>query len=563
MMTHLRSALPRVAALLAAALLSLAGCSQQPSAGSSAQAGKTAPPAAAGPGAAPASGVVPPLEPPDGKWLVDDQGREYFVSEVEKEKEGQYLWLNDEKTQVRLWYGAQYDVVGHDEDSFQVKIYRVAAAEPPKSKEPTADELAKIAASYRVETKAVDRLTLESFGAGLPAEGQWRNGFKIADMNGDGHLDIVHGPARKGLKRPNIFLGDSRGNWRRWAEAQFPPLPYDYGDVAVADFNADGRPDLAFAIHLTGLVVLVAEEGGKFREWSKGIDFKGTGTESGFSSRTVEAADWNGDGRVDLIAFGEGPQMAGAGRPGQQVRPGGGGYGLVVYLNQGDGSWTRQGEGEQAKLFGDDLEVVDFTNDGHLDIVLGSSVLGAKDLLRIGSGGSWQVARLDLLRPASLVGAVDAADFDGDRRIDLVLGYMAREGGVWRTGIDLLVATASGGWERRPLYAAEGRKWLTALASGEVDGDGRRDLAALTGDGETLLFLGRGDGSFQREESPEVPVMTGGCKGFDVKIADLDGRPGGEVVTAFAGEASALFAPERCLSEGAMAAWRARPKGRG
>ncbi len=104
--------------------------------------------------------------------------------------------------------------------------------------------------------------------------------------------------------------------------------------------------------------------------------------------------------------------------------------------------------------------------------------------------------------------------------------------------------------------------------------DGARRAASWTGTGGSTwrlspatarrwLFLGHGNGSFQREASPEVPVMTGGCKGFDVKIADLDGRPGGELVTAFAGEASALFAPERCLSEGAMAAWRAKPKGRG
>ena len=54
----------------------------------------------------------------------------------------------------------------------------------------------------------------EPFDAGLPHEGQWRNGFDIADMNGDGLLDIVHGPPRKGDRRPHVFLGDGKGNWR-------------------------------------------------------------------------------------------------------------------------------------------------------------------------------------------------------------------------------------------------------------------------------------------------------------------------------------------------------------
>ena len=65
------------------------------------------------------------------------------------------------------------------------------------------------------------------FGEGLPTSGQWREGFRIADMNEDGHPDIVHGPRRKEAGPPVIFLGDGKGSWTRWAEARFPSLPYD------------------------------------------------------------------------------------------------------------------------------------------------------------------------------------------------------------------------------------------------------------------------------------------------------------------------------------------------
>lgn len=504
-----------------------------------------------------------PPEPPDGKWLTDEQGRQYFVDEIAK-KEGAYVWLNSEKTRVQVAYGALYDVVGEDEDSFRVKIYRVEAGPPPAAEQVESPEA--VAASYRNETGKADRLRFEAYGRGLPDQGQWRNGFELADMNGDGHLDIVHGPARKGERVPNIFLGDGKGNWRRWSEVKFPRLPYDYGDVAVADLNGDGRLDLALAIHLRGLIALVADGPESFKEWGEGLDFRRSGSNEGegFSSRAVEAADMNGDGRPDLIALGEGPRMPTRSEGGQPVASESpGGYGVVLYFNQGNGSWKRADElaADRVRVFGDKLAVADFTNDGVLDIVIGSNVMGASEILRIGTeGGAWKVAGLAGMRGRSYVGAVAVDDFNGDKRADLAVGYLSAELKVWRTGIDVFLGQADGGWKRRAVAVEENRNWLTALDSGDLDGDGVADLAALTGAGETWLFLGKGDGSFLREETPEIPTASGGCKGYDVKIANLDGEPGGEIVAAFAGEASALFAPDLCAQQGALTAWAARRK---
>ena len=171
-------------------------------------------------------------------------------------------------------------------------------------------------------------------------------------------------------------------------------------------------------------------------------------------------------------------------------------YGMIVYLNQGDGSWLRRDELKSGvRGFGEDLVVADLNDDGKLDAVLGSGVMGARDILRLGaSDGGWSREKLDDVRPRGYVSAVDAGDFNGDGRLDLALGYLSREGDVWRTGIDLFVTRAAGGWERRPVAAEENRDWLTALDSGDLDGDGKLDLAALTGDGELWIFLGKGDG---------------------------------------------------------------------
>ena len=137
------------------------------------------------------------------------------------------LLAEPEKTLVRLAFGLQFEVASYDEDSFQVKVFKSLSAsvlEPmsPPPPQPTAADTEAIAARYRNRTGSADALTFVPFGRGLPERGQWRNGFKIADLNGDGHPDIVHGPPRKGGRQPVVFLGDGQGNWRRWAEVRFP-----------------------------------------------------------------------------------------------------------------------------------------------------------------------------------------------------------------------------------------------------------------------------------------------------------------------------------------------------
>jgi hypothetical protein len=235
-------------------------------------------------------------------------------------------------------------------------------------------------------------------------------------------------------------------------------------------------------------------------------------------------------------------------------------YGAVVYLNQGDGTWVRKDEMAGSRLFGEDLAVADFTNDGRLDMILGSSVFGETDILRIGGTGAVGTkAELPGLRPSSYVSAVDVADFNRDGKQDLAVGYLSREAGVWRTGIDVYLARSGGGWDRKGVAAIDGRPWLTALDSGDLDGDGRLDLAGTTGEGEIWIFLGKGDGSFDRETTPEIPAH-GKCRGYDVQLVNLDSDPADELVAEFAGEPSALFAPDQCINQGGMGAWKAAKK---
>jgi hypothetical protein len=504
------------------------------------------------------------------EWpLVDEKtGLPYRIEKLPK-REGAYRWIDDDHVQMPL--GVQFEVVEHDEEWLYVKYLKPQIDLPVRRKKvgPTPEELEKAAAAYRFELAAADRLRFEEFGHGLPRHGQWRNGFDVADMNGDGHLDVVFGPARKGRAQPNVFLGDSRGNWRLW-EATYPPLPYDYGDVEAADFNGDGHMDLAFGIHLRGMLVLVSDGGSGFLPWSEGIALGHPGQggdDSAFSSRAIASIDWNRDGRLDLIALGEGPKGTSRrrGAPTQIVDTS---RDYLVYLNQGDGTWAARRPLEATGMvrpnFGDGFVIADFDGDQRLDLVSVSRQMGNNQILRRGAeGGALTVEAMAEVRPKGLVTAVAVADLDGDGHGDLVLAYTNRELNVWRSGIDVLYGAPELAWKRRPLFNEETRRGITALAVGELDGDGHRDLAALTGDGEVRLFLGDGHGFFVRE-TEELTATEAGCEGFGLRLVDLDADGRDEMIASFAGEPTGfpgipgLSAPG-CSGQGSLRAWKPRP----
>jgi hypothetical protein len=506
-------------------------------------------------------------QPPDGKWLVDEQGRKYFITQARR-IEGSYMWLNEEHTQVRLPYGLAFDVASYDDQYFNVKIYQVAdevASPVPSKKSP--EEIEKVAATYRTDVKSAHRLDFQPFDKGLPTRGQWRHGLALADMNGDGHLDIVHGPPRKGGGQPVIFLGDGKGNWKQWTAVSFPPVPFDYGAAAVADLNGDGRQDLVIASHLKGVTAMLGDGKGHFTLWSKGIEFATEGaTSPAFSSRAVQIADWNGDGRPDILVAGEGPRLAVGRSEGLGSEFNRGSRGLRVYVNNGDGSWGKIDE-EGNSSFGDSLALGDFNGDHHLDFAMGISILGYRGLIgESRPDGTWQRSNVAELRPSAIIQAVAAADLNGDRRDDLAVSYASNELGTWRSGIDILYARTDGTWERRALANQESPEGLFALAFGDLDGDGARDLVGLTAKGEAWVFLGDGKGWFTREDG--APKGDLGCRGYSARLVDLDGDGKDELVAGFAGEgttggimAEVLSTGEKpaaeCATGGSLRVWKA------
>ncbi len=486
--------------------------------------------------------------PADGKWLVDDLGLEYYIVKFAKGREHiDYMWIDENV--IRIAGGLPVLIDSQDDEHFYFRYYRpvdeapvVAPTPPPPPDPPKA-----------ATGEARQRFGFEPFAKGLPHSGQWRQGFELADMNGDGHLDLVHGPPRKDTPAPVIYLGDGKGNWSFWKDQRYPRLPFDYGDVAVADFNKDGHLDISLAMHGTGLSVLLGDGKGEFSDWSSGLDRAPAPGLASWSSRALIARDLDGDGWIDLAASAEGLSMMGVAAtartsPSPQVG------GITAYTNRGDGSWRLHGA--SSYLFSDAIAAGDLDGDGRLDLVTGSQSVGAKEILWYQGDDDWTRGALDSLPERGIVEAVEALDLDADGDLDLLIGGMQLIGDDWYSEVTYYLRE---GESYRPTTIASAKTpdHVLSLATGDLDGDGWLDIVAGTGTAELWIFRGLGDLKFERVENT-LTTRLENCGIYAVALRDATGDGRDELFASFAGDTSTvplLGEVPGCERNGGLYAW--------
>ncbi len=108
----------------------------------------------------------------------------------------------------------------------------------------------------------------------------------LADLSGDGHLDLVVGYS--GMV--SVLLGDGHGSFGSRTDYSISGVPYG---LAIRDLNGDGKLDVVATNDSASVSVYLGD----------GVGGLGTRTDlaTGPAPRSVLVADVNGDGKLDVV----------------------------------------------------------------------------------------------------------------------------------------------------------------------------------------------------------------------------------------------------------------------
>jgi hypothetical protein len=366
--------------------------------------------------------------------------------------------------------------------------------------------------------RAAGLLHLQKLTSGLPDEGLWRASFEVADVNGDGIVDIVSAPSRIGGNPVlHIWIGDGKGNFSRWpltfteAGKEKADPGVDYGGVAVGDIDRDGHADVVCASHNGGLVSFFGDGKGGFTVVRSGLP----GQE--YSAQAVVLADVNRDGRLDIIASRDvvptGDKQA---VDKNQVR---------VYVSQPPRTWQFDSDGIIGGFYSNSLHAWDYDGDGLKDVLTGSHYNGALTLLWKNEGNATfspvsfpeiEIYAFHFATAPGTFGATRAPAFADAYYMSTSEPEVARAAGI------SLYSFQGGKWQRHRIWRKKNGKTLQyALTMGDLNGDKLDDVVFPDSEERRLrIFFQQPDGSFVEALASEEPSLD--SPGQCVRLADID-----------------------------------------
>jgi hypothetical protein len=272
----------------------------------------------------------------------------------------------------------------------------------------------------------------------------------VGDFNNDGRLDVAVGLTNAdGSGNIDVYLGKGNGSFTGPVVSNSVTR---VTSMVAADFNGDGKLDVAVLNGEGDITVFLGEGNGRFSQQQVFRSF----------DSALVVGDFNRDGKLDLV--GAGNQF------------------VHIYLGKGDGAFgPSQTILTQTFLPFGNPAVGDFDGDGNLDLAVPDGRATVHVLLGNGDG----TFQNDVPYSTAFGGfSAVAADINGDGKLDIVTD-----------GVSVLLGNGDG------TFSSNGGVQLSSgsianVNIGDFNGDGKLDAAVVEGTGIGLL-LGNGDGTFQ------------------------------------------------------------------
>jgi uncharacterized protein (TIGR03437 family) len=367
------------------------------------------------------------------------------------------------------------------------------------------------------------------------------------DFNGDGSADlaVTNSPSSIGTASTvSVLLGNGKGTFAS-------PVSYNVGEfpgtIVAADFNGDGKMDLAALDNAVGVSnyvnkvwVLLGKGDGTFLTAVS----TATGTGSGYLAYAVLSQN----GRIDLVIADEFASAAaimmgnGDGTfqpPAEYVigaqpnsiapAPLAGGNTLLATADNASASMFYSYVGPDGTVYLPKIQNIgsgptsiaaaDLNGDGQPDLVITDAEAGNIYVkLATGSGNFGNPVTYAL---GSQPGALAIADVNRDGNLDVVAADA--------TGLDVLLGKGSGALGPVTTFASGGS--LSSVAIEDFNADGKPDVAAANpSSGGVALFLGNGDGTFR---SAQTILLAEGSVPLSAVGGDFNGDGNPDLIVAF------------------------------
>ena len=367
--------------------------------------------------------------------------------------------------------------------------------------------------------------TLQNASVGYATGGNAKTQAIVDDFNNDGNADVIVSDEEFSFV---YFQGYGDGSFRSALNYYAQPNgngfhPNGVG-IASGDFNGDGLPDFVIGNYndsaTTGVAVFLTNADGSLQA---GVPYNPSGSTE---LQYVAVADFDGDGKLDIAAANSANLVTCTVQPCGVVQ---------VFTGNGDGTFATGGAyrtgsaGTDATRSPLGLVVGDFNGDGKPDLAVVNNYSGTTAdvgiLLNDGTGKFLAATNYPL---SNLATEISAADLNGDNKLDLVAPLYGTNA-VPDNRVSVLLGNGNGTFQAESLVAL-GFNNPYAVAVGDLNGDGKPDLAVTIDDQTTslqgiALAPGKGDGTFNPAtlvpSTLQNPVLDVPNPGY-VKVMDLD-----------------------------------------